>query len=212
MDKFVRQLSHWSDCKWRQLGEHIMMWNSKLAEWAEQANRLCYRQLLIAFYPGIPRCTQLYLGMPNAAITDWASAFTCCGFSGNSGECNANANVDCSSRNCSAVVALPRSLTEIIKIACGIKQIENGSRDEANCWWRAESTLCLCYQSKRVATRDATLGTISAWPNWTAVTSRDEIERLSQWRKCCKTMKKHKDTEAERESEREAGRQTWNCA
>lgn len=32
-----------------------------------------------------------------------------------------------------AVVALPRSLTEIIKIACGIKQIENGSRDEANC-------------------------------------------------------------------------------
>lgn len=32
-----------------------------------------------------------------------------------------------------AVVALPRSLTEIIKIACRIKQIENGSRDEANC-------------------------------------------------------------------------------
>lgn len=32
-----------------------------------------------------------------------------------------------------AVVALPRSLTEIIKIACGIKQIENGSRGEANC-------------------------------------------------------------------------------
>lgn len=32
-----------------------------------------------------------------------------------------------------AVVALPRSLTEIIKIACGTKQIENGSRDEANC-------------------------------------------------------------------------------
>lgn len=32
-----------------------------------------------------------------------------------------------------AAVALPRSLTEIIKIACGIKQIENGSRDEANC-------------------------------------------------------------------------------